>query len=245
MASVGAVACFGISALSYLPFIGVALWVLPKRPPPDTSGPALPRRRPFSGLADIARAPHLRDALLTVLTTAFLCRPLVTFAPVLVSDGFHGNANRFSVTVGAFGVGGLVGALALLAIPAEQDRRSWASFAAIGYGIVVALSAVMPWFWALPALMVCGGAAMTVSNTSANSVLQVSSSPKLIGQTASLFMLAMQGGISLGSLLTGLTVGWLGVRHALLLNGALAIAVHLLIGRRWRRATLPVEPAAL
>ena len=38
MASIGAVACFALSAASYIPFIGVALWILPRRatgPPSD------------------------------------------------------------------------------------------------------------------------------------------------------------------------------------------------------------------
>jgi hypothetical protein len=35
-------------------------------------------------------------------------------------------------------------------------------------------------------------------------------------------------------LLTGATIGWLGVRHALLLDGALAVGTQVLIGRYWR-----------
>ena len=48
-------------------------------------------------------------------------------------------------------------------------------------------------------------------------------------------MLAVRGGTSLGGLLTGATIGWLGVRHALLLNGALAVVAQLVIGRGWLR----------
>jgi MFS family permease len=244
MASVGAVACFALSAASYVPFIGVALWILPhgaaKRSPSD----ALRRRNPFAGLGGITRTPHLRGALLTVFTTSVLCAPLITFTPVLVSDAFHGDAGHFSAAVGAFGVGGLLGAIALLAVPAEQDRRRWSSRAAIGYGLVVVLTALLPWFWGLPALMVLAGATMTVSNTSANSLLQATADPRLLGRTASLFMLSLRGGISLGSLLTGISVNLLGVRHALLVNGVLAIVLHLVIGRAWARARLPVEVAA-
>jgi hypothetical protein len=39
----------------------------------------------------------------------------------------------------------------------------------------------------------------------------------------------------LGGLLTGASISLLGVRHALLLNGALAIGAQLLIGRKWTR----------
>jgi hypothetical protein len=47
-------------------------------------------------------------------------------------------------------------------------------------------------------------------------------------------MLAMRGSIALGSLATGLSVSLLGIREALLINGALAILVQALIGRSWR-----------
>jgi hypothetical protein len=49
----------------------------------------------------------------------------------------------------------------------------------------------------------------------------------------------MRGGISLGALLTGTTVSLLGVRHALLLNGVMALVAQLTLARIWSRATLP------
>jgi MFS family permease len=52
------------------------------------------------------------------------------------------------------------------------------------------------------------------------------------GRTISLFMLAMRGGMSIGSLLTGISVSLIGVRYALLINGVLALMVHIAIGRR-------------
>ena len=84
-------------------------------------------------------------------------------------------------------------------------------------------------------LLVLAGLSMNVSNTSANSFLQAEANPRLRGQTVSLYMLAMGGGLSLGSLLTGLAVGLIGVRDALVINGAIAVAVHALVGRYWLR----------
>ena len=138
MASIGAVACFALSAASYIPFIGVALWILPRRAKGRPSDNAFDRSRLLSGLREIARAPHLRGALLTVFATSVLCGPLITFTPVLVSAAFHGDAGDFSAAVGAFGVGGLLGATGLLAVPAEQDRRRWSSRFAVFYGLTVA-----------------------------------------------------------------------------------------------------------
>ncbi len=240
MSSVGVVACFALSALSYLPFIGVALWILPAWEPRHAKAEGAPS--PFAGLGEIVRQPRLRGALLTVLTTSMLCAPLMTFTPVLVKTIFQADAGRFSLAVASFGVGGLLGATSLLSVPSHVDRRRVSSAFALTYASVVVLAALNPWFWGLPPLLVLAGASMTVSNTSANTILQSSAERRFLGKTVSLYMLSMQGGMSLGALLTGVSVSLLGVRDALLLNGVLAIAVHLTVARIWAQAP-PLQPA--
>jgi hypothetical protein len=93
----------------------------------------------------------------------------------------------------------------------------------------MALVALNPWFAGLPALLVRAGFSMTVSNISANSLLQATVSPPLRGQAVS----AAQGGISIGGLLTGISVSAAGVSNALLINGVLAATAHLVVGKRW------------
>jgi predicted MFS family arabinose efflux permease len=235
MSSVGAMACFAISAVSYVPFIGVALWILPRWTPELTRTDVPPGRHTFAGIANILRQPQQRGALLTVLATSVLCAPLVTFSPVLVKEVFHGDAARFSIAVASFGVGGLLGAACLLSVAPGVDRRRLSSSFAAGYGAVLVLTALNPWFWGVPPLLVLAGAFMTVSNTSANALLQATASPNLLGQTVSLYMLAVRGGLSIGALLTGATISLLGVQHALLLNGLAALVVQAAVARIWLR----------
>ena len=165
-----------------------------------------------------------------------LCSPLVTFIPVLVKDVFHGDAAHFSAALASFGAGGLLGAVGLLGVSSRVDRRPLSSAFALGYAAVVVLTALDPWLWGIAPLLVLAGASMTVSNTAANSLLQSDVSARLLGQTVSLYLLALRGGMSLGALLTGAMVGALGVRHALLLNGLAAIAVQTWIAATWRKA---------
>jgi predicted MFS family arabinose efflux permease len=235
MASVGAVGAFTVSAASYLPFILVALWILPHAASPSTANRGLGYRQLSASVREILREPQLRGALLTVFVTSLLCAPLITFCPVLVKEVLHGGVGHFSLIVGAFGIGGLFGAVALLAIAPGRDRRPLSSWLAVAYGAIVVIAALNRWIWGLPWLFALAGLSMTISNASANTLLQTASPARLRGQTVSLFMLAVRGGASLGSLLTGVAVGWLGVRHALLFNGMLAVAGQLLIGWLWRR----------
>jgi predicted MFS family arabinose efflux permease len=236
MSSVGAMACFVLSALSYIPFIGVAVWILPRRSPPPPRADAPPRRHLLAGIGKILRDLQSRSALLSVLATGVLCGPLITFTPVLVKNVFKGSAGGFSVSVASFGVGGLIGAAALLSIPPAVDRRKLTAALAIVLAITLILVAYDRWFWALPVLLAVAGGATAVSNTAANSLLQSTADPKLLGQTVSLYMLALRGGISLGALFTGAMVGLLGVQHALLLNGTLALIAQIAVARAWLAA---------
>lgn len=239
MATVGAVACFGVSAASYVPFIGVALWILPARKAEPPRADSKPASHPFAGIRDVFRQRHLRGALLSVLVTGVFCAPLVTFSSVLVKEVFHGGAGQFSTAVAFFGVGGVLGAAGLLGVPVGVDQRPLSAGFALGYGAVVALSALNPWSWAVPALFLLGGTAMAITNTAANSVLQATASSNVLGRTVSLYMLAMRGGISLGAMLSGVLVSLLGVRHALLLNGLMAMTVQAVLAWTWLRAPLP------
>lgn len=234
LASVGAVGCFAVNAASYIPFIAVAIWILPRPVAAPAAGGGSGHL--FDNILKIARIPRLRGALITVFLTSLLCAPLVTFSPVLVRDAFHGDAGHFSVAIGAFGVGGLFGAIMLLFVDANYDRRNLCSWFAGAYGLVLVLVALNPWFWGLATLLIVGGIAMSTSNISANTLIQANTPSQLRGQAVSLYMLAMRGGLSIGSLLTGVSVSLLGVSHALLINGALALLAQGVVGRKWLRS---------
>jgi MFS family permease len=106
ISAIGITACFVVNAASYVPFVGVALWILPRRIPqaPRTEAPL---HHPLvEGVREVVHQPHLRGALLTVFTTGLFCAPLVTFSPVLVQVVFQGGASRFSAALVAFGTGG-------------------------------------------------------------------------------------------------------------------------------------------
>ena len=230
MASVGAIGCFVANAASYVPFIGVALLILPPgkaRRAPDSFDP----RHPYAGLRAITRLPRLRGALLTAFFSGLLCGPIVTFCPVLVRDVFHGDAGQFSVTVGALGLGGVVGAVGLLGVDPKRDRRHLSSWFAAASGLSLVAAAGAPWFSMLVAVLVLAGISVSITNTSANTVVQTSIAPELGGQAVSLYMLAIRGGGALGSMATGFSVSLLGIREALVINGVLAILVQALIAR--------------
>ena len=233
MASVGALGAFSVSALSYVPFLLVALWILPRHAVQQAAQAPLTLATLQDSVRTVLREPALRWALLSVSVNSVFCAPLIAFCPVLVRDALHGDVAAFSTAAAAFGVGGMAGALGLLALGPTHDRRSLCAwFGGLFAGVVVLAG------WSrvpalLPVLFVAAGIGMTVSNTSANTLIQSQAPLHIRGQAVSLFMLAMRGGIALGALLTGALVSGLGVQPALLLNGVLALLIHAVVARRW------------
>ena len=237
MASVGASGAFAVSALSYVPFILVALWILPRTLPGTRGAPVLDRKAAMDALRQVGGDPALRGALLTVFITSVLCSPVLTFCPVLVRDAFAGNVGHFSLAVAAFGLGGLLAATGLLAVDPVRDRRPFASGFALAFALVLILVALDPWASALPLLFTLAGAVMTAANVSANAYLQVAAPVALRGRSVSLYMIAMRGGLAIGALATGASIRALGIREALLLNGVLALVLHSAVAWTWAHRT--------
>lgn len=228
MAQLGAVACFSMNTLSYLPFFISLFWIYPK---------AVKGAKKNS--AEVQEATHPRDfkklllekevrgPLLTVFATSLLCGPLMTFCPVLIKDVFHADVGEFGGIMSAFGLGGLIGAAISLAPQPQNLKRSrLASLVAIFLGIVILAISLNRSLMLLIVLMVFAGLAITVSNISVNSYLQENANNHNRGKIVSLYQLALQGGISAGGLLTGFTTSQFGVAQALMMNGALAVGVQ-------------------
>lgn len=228
---VGMTGCFVVSAVSYLPFIGIALWILPRGVSTVRESNSVAMRHMFTGIRSLAREPALRSSLLTTFASNLLCGSLVTFSSILVKNVFHGAAREFSVAVIAFGCGGLLGAVLLLAISAATDRRVLGSWFAAALGVTLAAIAIVPWFWAVGCLLLLAGIAMTITNTATNTLVQTSANSASRGQAVSIYMLAMRGGLALGGLVTGVSAHLLGIRTALLINGLLAIVAQAIIAR--------------
>jgi len=227
LAGVGVIGCFTINALSYIPFIAIALWILPKAS--ASARRPLDLHHPFSGLTEIARDRRLARSLATVFGAGLFAGPLITFMPVLVRDGFASGAGTFSIALAAYGVGGLVGAAGVLAVDPAEDHRRRSSLFAILLGAIVVASAVQPLVWVVPVLASGAGFAVTSSNTLANSSVQQHAKPEQRGQAVSLYMLALHGAAALGSLATGAAIHLVGVRPTLVVDGIAAIVVQVAI----------------
>ena len=132
----------------------------------------------------------------------------------------------------AFGIGGMLGPLLILLTPRRFNPMKMSLMAALVYGLFIVAASQVGAVWQLALLLVGSGFLLTVANTSANTFLQSQANNESRGQTASLFMLAMRGGLSLGNLATVTIISLTSVYLAFMMNGVLAILVQAFIFRR-------------
>jgi len=86
--------------------------------------------------------------------------------------------------------------------------------------------------WQFAGVLVAAGMLLTVANTSANTFLQSQATDRNRGETASLFMLAMRGGLSLSNLAAGTLITVSSLPFTLVVNGILAVGFQALIFRK-------------
>jgi predicted MFS family arabinose efflux permease len=153
------------------------------------------------------------------------------FSPLIVKDVLHADAGQFGGVLTAFGIGGMLGPLLILLATRRVDTMRLLLTA--GWSMVCS-----SWrrrksepFGHL-GVLVGSGFLPTVANTSANTFLQSQANDQNRGQTASLLMLAMRGGLSPGNLATGLVISLSSVHLAFIVNGLLAIGAQAFIFRR-------------
>ena len=220
--------CFGANALSYVPFFLSIYWL---RPPARQASDQRNLSSAIDGIRSIAKGRKTGWALLSILCTGLFCGPIITFSPLIVKDVLHASVGRFGGVLTAFGIGGMPGPLLILATQ-RVDPMKMSLAAALVYGLFILSVAQVKAVWQLAFLLVGSGFLLTVANTSANTFLQPQANDLNRGQTASLFMLAMRGGLSLGNLATGMIISLSSVHLAFAMNGLLAIGVQAFIFRR-------------
>lgn len=225
--------CFGANAVSYVPFFLSIYWLGPRMNHllRKASGQGK-LSSAIGGIRAIVQGRKTGWALLSVLSTGFFCGPLITFSPVIVKNVLHADVGQFGGVLTAFGIGGMLGPLLILATMRRFDPMKLSLAAASLYGLFLMAIAQIATFWQLALLLVGSGFLLTVANTSANIFLQSQASNENRGQTASLYMLAMRGGLSLGNLIMGLIISLSGLRFAFVLNGLLAALAQALIIRQ-------------
>ncbi|TDN38500.1 MFS transporter [Hymenobacter sp. UV11] len=242
----GAAACFGLNALSFVAVIGS---LLAMRLPAFV---AQPRTQPIlaeltDGFRYVRDTPHIRFIIITIGLLALLVLPFTTLMPVFAKDIFGGTAATFGILDGAIGLGGFAAALYLTSLPPRADLNRVITANSFVLGVGLLLFAYTPWYWLALAFLVVGAFGMMAQTTLNVTLMQTTVLPAMRGRVISLYVLVYTAALPLGSLLVGAISQRVGVRATVLAEGGLALLIGLLYLRNLRQtqAAAPLAPTPL
>jgi MFS family permease len=247
----GTGACFAYNAISYVAVI-IGLLMMRTNELRRSRPVARAKGQVRAGLQYVASAPELRSTLLLVAIVGTFALNFTVLMPLLARFTFHAGPGTLGILMSTMGVGSLVGALAAAARSRPSPAMLVGSAFALGltmFGIAAAPTLGI----ALPFLALAGAAAITFLST-ANSLLQLASSPEMRGRVMALYALVFLGSTPIGGPIVGATAQQLGPRAGFVVGavasvvGAVIAARGLARGRLLRRGAtieaIPAEPAA-
>src|ERR1700742_1234569 len=249
VAAAGAVAAFAINAVLYIPLL-VVLYLWERISEPSR----LPRERltraMVSGARYITNSPPIKIVLTRTFLTAMIGGSVMALMPLVARDLLHGGAQTYGIMLGAFGMGAVIGALAIAEIRKRLSGEAAVRACALSMGgaiIAVALSR-MPVLTA--AALVVGGSVWMLAVALYNIGVQLSAPRWVAGRSLAAFQASIAGGIAIGPWGWGHLTDYAGVEVAFLCSGTLMLLLSMIgvvlpmprVGARNEDADLLADP---
>jgi len=225
LAAFGAAICFTLNGLSFIAVIVAILSLGVTHIPPAERKPILHEMR--GGFSYVKREPALIALTIVAFLTTFLGLPLLTFLPVVATNVFHGDIGLYSRMMAFSGAGSVVGALIVAWLGRFRHMGRTLLMVQAFYGLLIAGFAMSRTLWASELMLFCAGFSAMIVTAMTTSLVQLIVPDHLRGRVVSIYMVALRGGMPLGSLASGYAATFLGVPVVLGINGALVSTVGL------------------
>ncbi len=200
--ALGAAACFALNGVSFLAVIAALLFLRrgALTEPPET-GSVLESLR--AGVKVVHDSKPLRGLVGIAFLASFCALPLVTFLPVFAKDVFGGDAKGYGQLLAAFGLGAVVGALAVAGL-ASVSHRGRVGVTMLGVFGVLSIAFAASRNLALSfVVLFLAGAAMVAVFATFMTLVQTNVEEGMRGRVVSVYSLAFRGAMPLGNLAAG------------------------------------------
>ncbi len=233
---VGAVGCFLLNAMSFLPVL-VALFVIAADISPRSVSLQQPKRKehfPSIGFGSL-RSEHAILAVLAIASaTSLLGRPYLLLMPAFARAAQHVGAVELGIMVAASGAGSLLGSLLLASQRFLKRLEYMLLICGVGFGLVLVFFALATAYVLAVCVLVLCGAGATMTMTVANTLLQTYARAGMRGRVMSLYTLIAAGLTPLGTLLISAIAIWLQLSEATAAMGV-GVIVAVVVGYRFLR----------
>jgi MFS family permease len=149
---------------------------------------------------------------------------------LMATEVFHKGAGEYGLLASIMAMGSLVGAL--LAARRTRPRLSFVVLAGAGFSVVEISAGLMPGYVSFAAVLPLLGLCALTMVTSANAMIQMTSSPMMRGRVAALYLMIFMGGTPLGAPLVGWVGETFGARWMLIGGGAVSF-VGIAVATAW------------
>jgi len=180
------------------------------------------------GLAYVRSRPDLLVPIaLVFMVGTFGLNFQITLA-LVAKQVYERGAGSFALLTSMLAVGSLLGALQS-ARRVGPPRTRVLLGSALAFGLLEVVAGLAPSYAVLAVLLVPTGAAVLTFTTTANSLVQLGSSPEVRGRVMALYVLVFLGGTPIGAPVIGAVAQAAGPRSSLLVGG-LVCAVSAVVG---------------
>ena len=228
LATLGMAACFGVNGLSFLVVIAVLGLLRLPRSAPATRERILTELR--GGLQYVRQNRALLSLTVLAFATTSLALPVRAFLPVFAGD----DVLLLSRMMTMIGAGAVVGALIVAWLGKFEHMGRTLLHVQIVFGGLVATFALLPINGFSYVLLFLSGVALLMIFSLTNSLVQLTVPDELRGRVISIYLMAIRGGMPLGSLVSGYFITQFSAPSVIAVNGLLLslVAAGFLMGNR-------------
>lgn len=233
-----------INALSYLA-VFISLHRLDGsllRPSPVTG---TRKRAVRDGVAYVRSRPDLILILCSVFFVGTFGMNFQMTSALMATEVFHKGAGEYGLLASIMATGSLAGAL--LAARRTKPRLSFVVLYGAAFSLVEIAAGLMPSYVTFAALLPLLGLCALTMITSANAMIQMTSTPMMRGRVSALYLMIFMGGTPFGSPVIGWVGETFGARWMLIGGGAVSF-VGISIATAWyvhRQGELSWRPRRL
>ena len=233
--------CFLVNGVTkMLALIPLAMMVIALRQRPPAHGSLW---RGFREGASYAwHLVPVRLLLPVVALVSFMATPYQALMPIFAAEVFAGGAETLGFLIGAAGLGGIGGILALAARREVRGLLRWVAAACGVAGAALAVFSYSTHFALSLAMMTIAGAGIVITVNGIFTITHTIVEDAMRGRISGFYSMAFLGMYPLGSLAAGALASWIGAAHTLAAGGFACIAGALWLWRQLPRLRSQMRP---
>jgi len=218
----GEALCFAINSVSYIGvIIAFTMMKTNRNPVSKAQGRVLHEMR--EGIRYVVGVRHIWSVILLLAAMSIIAMPYTDMMPFVATHILHGNAHTLGWMRAATGLGAVVGGVWMASRNTANGLGRIIPIATSVFGIGLILFALTSNVAFSLSTLIITGLGLMIHMSSSNTIIQSTVDDDKRGRTMSIYMMAMQGMMPIGSLLSGFLAKVAGVQQMYAIFGFLCL----------------------